>query len=64
MRTPELVITTEPTPGELQYLEHRLYEFNSTATGITDGEWRPHVPPTPVTVRQGLVLRPRVRPSL
>jgi hypothetical protein len=39
MHTPELVICTEPTPGEVQYLEHRLYEFNSAATGITDGEW-------------------------
>jgi GNAT superfamily N-acetyltransferase len=39
MRTPELVISTEPTPGEIQYLEDRLYEFNSAATGITDGEW-------------------------
>ena len=39
MRTFELVINTEPTPNEVQYLEDRLYEFNSTATGITDGEW-------------------------
>ena len=39
MRSPELVISTEPTPGEVQYLEDRLYEFNSAATGITDGEW-------------------------
>ena len=39
MRTPELVVSTEPTPGEVQYLEERLYEFNSAATGITDGEW-------------------------
>jgi GNAT superfamily N-acetyltransferase len=39
MRTPELVISTEPTPAEVQYLEDRLYEFNSAATGITDGEW-------------------------
>jgi len=38
MRTSELVINTEPTPDEVQYLEDRLYEFNSTATGITDGE--------------------------
>jgi len=35
----ELPINTEPTPAEIQYLEDRLYEFNSTATGITDGEW-------------------------
>lgn len=39
MRTSELVITTEPTPDEVQYVEDRLYDFNSTATGITDGEW-------------------------
>ena len=39
MPTSELVITTEPTPGQVQYLEDRIYEFNSTATGITDGEW-------------------------
>jgi hypothetical protein len=30
---------TEPTPDQLQYLEDRIYEFNSGATGITDGEW-------------------------
>ena len=39
MRSPELVISTEPTPVEVQYLEDRLYEFNSAATGITDGAW-------------------------
>jgi GNAT superfamily N-acetyltransferase len=39
MRIPELVISTEPAPAEVQYLEDRLYEFNSAATGITDGEW-------------------------
>ena len=39
MLTPELVITAEPTPGDVQYLEDRLYEFNSAATGITGGEW-------------------------
>ncbi len=39
MRTSELVISTEPTAAEVQYLEDRLYEFNSRATGITDGEW-------------------------
>jgi len=39
MLTPELVISAEPTPGEVQYLEDRLYEFNSAVTGITDGEW-------------------------
>jgi GNAT superfamily N-acetyltransferase len=39
MRTPELVISTEPAPDDVQYLEDRLYEFNSAETGITDGEW-------------------------
>jgi GNAT superfamily N-acetyltransferase len=39
MPTSELVINAEPTPQEVQYLEDRLYEFNSSATGITDGEW-------------------------
>ena len=39
MHAPELVISTEPTPGEVQYLEDRIYEFNSAATGIMDGEW-------------------------
>ena len=38
MRPSELLIDTEPTPEEVQYLEDRLYEFNSTATGLTDGE--------------------------
>jgi len=39
MRTPELVIGTQPLPGDVHYLEDRIYEFNSAATGITDGEW-------------------------
>jgi GNAT superfamily N-acetyltransferase len=39
MSASEFVIDTEPTPAEVQYLEDRLYEFNSNATGITDGEW-------------------------
>jgi GNAT superfamily N-acetyltransferase len=29
----------EPTPADVQYLEDRIYEFNSAATGIADGEW-------------------------
>jgi GNAT superfamily N-acetyltransferase len=28
----------EPTPDDVQYLEDRIYEFNSGATGIGDGE--------------------------
>ena len=38
MPTPEFVVT-EPTPDQVQYLEDRIYEFNSRSTGITDGEW-------------------------
>jgi GNAT superfamily N-acetyltransferase len=39
MPTSELVITSQPTPEQVQYLEDRIYEYNSGATGITDGEW-------------------------
>jgi hypothetical protein len=39
VHTPELVISSEPTPNEVQYLEDRLYEFNAARTGIKDGEW-------------------------
>jgi GNAT superfamily N-acetyltransferase len=39
MQTPELVVIADPTPEEVQYLEDRIYEFNSSATGITDGAW-------------------------
>jgi GNAT superfamily N-acetyltransferase len=39
MRVAKLVIDGEPAPGDVQYLEDRLYEFNSAATGITNGEW-------------------------
>jgi GNAT superfamily N-acetyltransferase len=39
MPASELLIKTEPTPDQVQYLEDRIYEFNSGATGITDGEW-------------------------
>ncbi len=39
LRIPELVISAEPKPSEVQHLEDRIYEFNSSATGITDGEW-------------------------
>ena len=35
---PELSVVV-PTPDEVQFLEDRIYEFNSAATGITDGEW-------------------------
>ena len=39
MSASEFVIDTEPRPDQVQYLEDRLYEFNSSVTGITDGEW-------------------------
>jgi GNAT superfamily N-acetyltransferase len=36
MATQKLVMGTDPTPAEVDILEHRLYEFNSQATGIVD----------------------------
>jgi GNAT superfamily N-acetyltransferase len=39
MHTSELAVCTNPDPAEVQYLEDRIYEFNSTQTGIADGEW-------------------------
>ena len=36
---PRLHVSTEPAPADVQFLEDRLYEFNSAATGITDGEY-------------------------
>ena len=39
MRIAETIVDAEPTPSEVQYLEDRIYEFNSSATGITDGKW-------------------------
>ena len=38
-RSSEFVIDTESRLDAFQYLEDRLYEYNSAATGITDGEW-------------------------
>ncbi|HEV8717104.1 MAG TPA: GNAT family N-acetyltransferase [Candidatus Binatia bacterium] len=38
MSTAEFIIEPDPTPEQVQYLEDRLYEFNSRATGITDGQ--------------------------
>ena len=39
MSAPEFVVTAEPTPDEVQYLEDRIYEFNSGVTGIDGGEF-------------------------
>jgi len=36
MATPELIMRTDPTPAEIDFLEERLYEFNSQATGLVD----------------------------
>src|SRR5215470_18650953 len=33
------LIPVDPTADEVQYLEDRIYEFNASTTGITDGEW-------------------------
>ncbi len=35
----EFVVNTEPTPDQVQYLEDQIYEFNSSVTGIRDGQW-------------------------
>src|SRR5262245_3724619 len=32
------LIPVDPTPDEVQYLEDRIYDFNSRATDIADGE--------------------------
>ena len=37
MATSDLLVTTNPTPDQVQYLEDRIHEFNSGATGVTDG---------------------------
>jgi GNAT superfamily N-acetyltransferase len=34
-----LAISHEPSPADVQYLEDRLYEFNTEATGIAGGAW-------------------------
>lgn len=39
MHSSDLEITSEPEPHEVQYLEDRIYDFNSSVTGITGGEW-------------------------
>src|SRR5262245_60126034 len=39
MPASRFLIETNPAPDQVQYLEERIYEFNSRATGITDGGW-------------------------
>ena len=34
-----VLAAANPTPEDVQYLEDRIYEFNSSTTGISDGEW-------------------------
>jgi GNAT superfamily N-acetyltransferase len=34
----DFAIETDPTVEDVQYLEDRLYEFNSSTTGIDDGQ--------------------------
>lgn len=33
-----VLAAADPTPEDVQYLEDRIYEFNSSATDLTDGE--------------------------
>ena len=33
-----MLVPVAPTPFDVEYLEDRIYEFNSGATGIVDGE--------------------------
>jgi GNAT superfamily N-acetyltransferase len=36
----EVTLTAaDPSPNDVQYLEDRIYEFNSNVTGIGGGEW-------------------------
>lgn len=35
----DFAVENVPAPEDVQYLEDRLYEFNSSVTGITGGEW-------------------------
>ena len=39
MRNHEFVLSARPSPEDVQYLEDRLDEFNSSLTGIAGGEW-------------------------
>jgi GNAT superfamily N-acetyltransferase len=35
----ELRVTDDLTPEQLAFLDDRIYEFNVSATGISDGKW-------------------------
>ena len=39
MTAPEFVVETDPRPDQVEYLEDRIYEFNSSVTEMHDGEW-------------------------
>jgi len=39
MTTAAFSVETDPSPDQVQYVEDRIYEFNSAVTGIKDGEW-------------------------
>ena len=39
MTTSEFLVEADPSPEQVQYLEDRIYEFNSSVTGIADGQW-------------------------
>jgi hypothetical protein len=38
MSAPQVLIPSEPTLLDVQYLEDRISEFNAGVTGISDGE--------------------------
>ncbi len=35
----KLQVEVEPAPGDIRFLEDRLYEYNVEQTGIDDGKW-------------------------
>ena len=35
----DIVLTSDPSPDDVQFLEDRIYEFNTSASGIGGGEW-------------------------
>jgi GNAT superfamily N-acetyltransferase len=36
VKTPDLIVRTDPTPEEIDLLENHIYEFNAKMTGIDD----------------------------
>jgi len=39
MDSTHLSIENSPTVEDVQYLEHQLYVYNATCTGVDDGQW-------------------------